>query len=144
MQTNSLSDTKDSPIQTKQLLQEPTRKTNTTQNLYSVKTLLALLHRKHLTQPQIVEQTGLVNSTVSRWLGALHSKPENLVYIASWKRTGSRGCYSAVWASGYCLEDAPKPLPLTASQYAKRWRKSVAREDRTIEVKPGVIKHVSK
>ncbi len=124
-------------------LQENKRNTNTTLTIYSIKTLLALLHRKHLTQPQIQKHTGLVNSTVSRWLGVLHSKPENLVYIVDWIRTGSRGNYSAVWAAGYCMEDKPKPAALSSSEYNKKWRKKKAKELEVINVKPGVTQYVS-
>lgn len=74
-----------------------------------------------MTQPEICEATGLTNSTVSRWLKFLHVRP-GLVYIAEWRRVGTRGNLSAVWSAGFWETDALKPKPMTMSQYNKRWR----------------------
>jgi len=89
-----------------------------------------------------MEATGLANSTVSRYIRILHAKP-NTVYIAEWRRTGSRGNWSAVWAWGYKEFDAPKPKPLENGEYQKRWRRNKLRKQLTQVTKTGV-KHVSK
>jgi len=117
-------------------------KTNTFLTLVSVKNLLRIINDKPMTQPEIIEATGLCNSTVSRWLRILHNKP-NLVYIESWRRVGSRGNWSAVWSSGFYLTDALKPPPLTNSQYNKRWRAKNAKEARISKPIEGVIRHVA-
>lgn len=100
-----------------------------------------LSFREH-SQYEIIEKTGLANSTVSKWLAKLHQGPDNLVYIHSWKRVGGRGNWTAMWAWGYKMLDAPKPKPLTSSQYNKRWRAKQAREGITIVTEQG-IKHVT-
>lgn len=122
------------------------RKTNTLQNVSALKILLNAIAQRARTQPEIMEITGLCNSTVSRWIRYLHvSTPEirNLVYVHEWKRTGERGNWSACWMLGYGMSDALKPKALSSGQYAKRWRDKKAREARTTVTDKG-IKHVLK
>jgi hypothetical protein len=118
-------------------------KTNTFLTLISVKHLLRAIKDKPMTQPEIIEATGLCNSTVSRWLRVLHTRP-NLVYIESWRRVGSRGNWSAVWSAGFYCQDALKPAPLTNAQYTKRWRTNNAKKARISTPSQGVIRHVIK
>jgi DNA-binding MarR family transcriptional regulator len=119
------------------------RKTNTYATLVGLKTLLTAIEKKPMTQPEIIELTGLQNSTVSRWLARLHIKPA-LVYIESYRRTGSRGQWAKVWSAGFNKEDAVKPEPLTSSQYNKRWRNKQIAKPIITNPKPGVIRHVAK
>lgn len=130
------------------LTEEPTPKTKrinkksqTAVNVIALKYIAVALSEKPRTQPEIMALSGLVNSTVSRYLKILHQKP-NLVYIAEWRRTGSRGNWSAVWAWGYKQFDAPKPKPLTSGEYNKRWRKKKLQESLLQQTETGVI-HVS-
>jgi hypothetical protein len=117
------------------------RKTNTTVTLIALKTLLVQLDKKPRTQPEIMEVTGLCNSTVSRWLRILHNVPK-IVYISGWKRTGTRGNYSAVWAAGYGMADTPKPKPLTNAEYLRNYRKKYGRAARiSTELESGIIRH---
>jgi hypothetical protein len=121
-----------------------TRKTNTLQNVAVLKVLLNAIAIRPRTQPEIIELTGLSNSTVSRWLRFLHVHTKgsrNLVYISEWKRTGERGNWSACWSLGYDMPDAIKPKPLTMSEYNKRWRKKQAKQP-TVTVTDKGIKHV--
>jgi hypothetical protein len=71
-----------------------------------------------------MEHTGLCNSTVSRWVRLLRNTngKNNLIYVYDYVRTGSRGNWAERFLLGYGMHDAPKPKPLTAAQYAKRWR----------------------
>lgn len=102
------------------------------------------MHTRPCTQQEIIKLTGLCNSTVSRWLGVLHATPNNLVYISGWTRKGTRGNYTARWSTGFCMQDVPKPKPLTQAQYAKNWRARKAREARIIvDQQTGVTTHVS-
>lgn len=96
------------------------RKTNTVQTLAALKHLLTALAQKPMTQPEIAEATGLVNSTVSRWLKVLHNKP-NLVYIERWQRRSDRGNWQAVWAFGYMQFDADRPQRMSDAEYRRRW-----------------------
>ena len=96
-----------------------------------------------MTQPEIMEVTGLQNSTVSRWLARLHTNPK-LVYIHSWRRTGSRGNWSKVWSAGFHCEDAIKPKPLGQGEYQKRWRRKKELESQLTSPKQGVIRHESR
>lgn len=102
------------------------RKTNTYAGLSAYKTMLTALHKRPMTKKEIIDATGLTDSTVCRWVNFLHNKP-NLVYIESWRRIGKRGNWAAVWAAGYMLTDTLKPKPLTVAQYSKRWRQKKAK-----------------
>ena len=122
------------------------RKTNSLQNVAALKILLNAIAFRARTQPEIMELTGLCNSTVSRWIRYLHvSTPEvrNLVYIHQWTRNGDRGNWAACWKMGYAMSDALKPKPLSSGQHSKRWREKKAREARTTVTDKG-IKHVLK
>lgn len=119
------------------------RQTNTYINLFSIKQLLIMLEAKPMTQLEIIEATGLCNSTVSRWLAQFYRKPR-LVYIHSYRRVGTRGCYSKVWSAGFHCEDAVKPKPLTSAQASKRWRIQQKRTERVSHPQPGVTRHVVK
>ena len=106
-------------------------KTNTLQNVSLLKVLLNCIALRARTQPEIIEITGLSNSTVSRWLRFLHvcsKDSKNIVYIEEWKRVGKRGNWSACWKLGYGMADTPKPKPLTSSQYNRLWREKNIRD----------------
>lgn len=122
------------------------RKTNTLQNVAALKVLLNAIAVMPKSQYEIKDITGLTNSTISRWLGHLHLRTpdqKNLVYISEWKRKSERGNWTAMWSLGYGLDDAPKPKPLTASQYAKRWREKKERQSAITLTTTGV-KHVAR
>lgn len=122
------------------------KKTTSFQNVTALKILLNSIALLPKTQSEIVEITGLANSTVSRWINFLHTSSKevkNLVYIADWRRTGERGCWAACWSLGYGMADKPKPKPMTMSQYNKRWRAKKARQSEITETSTGVI-HVSR
>jgi hypothetical protein len=95
-----------------------------------------------MTQREIMDTIGICNSTTSRWLHHLHKKP-SAVYISGWTREGVRGNYSAVWSAGYFMEDAPKPGPMTSSEYNARWRMKNKLRKAIDRSEPGVIKHVN-
>ena len=118
------------------------RKTNTYLTLISLKILLTTIEKKPMTQPEIMEITGLANSTVSRWLQKLHTRP-SLVYIHSYRRVGTRGNWSKVWAAGFHGTDAIKPKPMEAGQYQKRWRNKKLTKPIITIPEQGVIRHVS-
>jgi hypothetical protein len=117
------------------------RKTNTLQNAAILKLICTSLSKQALTQKELIEITGLANSTISRWLALFHRKP-NCVYIADWKRTSDRGQWAAMWAWGYLGFDKPKPKPLTMAQYNARWRTKVKSAARTKVTEKGLI-HVA-
>lgn len=122
------------------------KKTTSYQNVTALKILLNSIALLPKTQPEIVEITGLANSTVSRWINFLHTSTKevkNLVYIADWKRTGERGCWAACWSLGYGMADKPKPKPMTMSEYNKRWRAKKARQPEIFETEKG-FKHESR
>jgi hypothetical protein len=122
------------------------RKTNTLQNAAVLKVLLNSIALRPLTQPQIIEITGLANSTVSRWLRFFDSstkESKNLVYIADWKRRAERGNWQACWMLGYGMANVPKPKPMTSSEYHRRWKKKKSQESQITVTSTGV-KHVVK
>jgi len=118
------------------------RKTNTYLTLISLKILLTAIENKPMTQPEIMEVTGLANSTISRWLMKLHTRP-SLVYIHSYRRVGTRGNWSKVWSAGFHGTDAVKPKPLKAGEYQKRWRNKKLIKPIITQPEEGVIRHVS-
>ena len=118
------------------------KKTQTNFQLIAWKHLITLLATSPHTQTELIEKTGLQNSTISRWLGRLHTSP-NLVYISGWRRVGTRGKWSAEWSFGFLMTDVPAPPPKPSSLYNKLWRQKKAREARISQPQPGVIRHVS-
>lgn len=109
-------------------------------NATAMKELLLALHGRPVSKYELQDITGLTNTTVSRWISMLHRA--ELVYISDWSRVGTRGNWTALWSFGYKTSDAPKPKPLTQSQYAKRWRLKIAAKARTTTTE-GVIRHVA-
>lgn len=98
--------------------------TTTYQAVSVLKVLLNAIAYRPLSQYEIIEKTGLCNSTVSRWLRFLNASSKdtkNLVYIAEWKK-GKAGNPTALWMMGFDMPNAPRPKPLTAAQYCKNWR----------------------
>lgn len=77
-------------------------------------------------------------TTICRWIETYHRGPQNLVYISKWERSKTVGPYTAFFSFGYCMEDAPKPVPLSKKERNRRTRKV----HRTIVTKEGVT-HVS-
>jgi hypothetical protein len=102
------------------------------------KHLLGLLCKFHYSKRQLVELTGVRMTTICRWIETYHRGPNNLVYIAKWERSKTVGPYTAFFAFGYCLEDAPKPLPLT-----KKEKNLKARRPRRIERTEKGLIHVA-
>ena len=81
--------------------------------------MILLLHQSELSKTDIQDQLGIANNTVQRWLEVLHRR--RLVYIAGWRKA-PRGNPAALWAFGYECVDAPKPPPMTPTQYAQRYK----------------------
>lgn len=110
-------------------------------NAIAMKELILVLHKGPVSKYQMQELTGLGNTTVSRWIQMLHRA--ELAYVADWKRVGTRGNWTALWAFGYQRADAIKPKALTNAEYLKRYRARKAHESRTTTTKEGVIRHVA-
>ena len=106
----------------------------------AMKELILLLHKSPRTKYELQDLVGVCNTTVSRWMNMLHR--ESLVYIYSWERTGSRGCWTAKWRWGYMRQDALKPKALSSAEYNKRYRANAAAKAR-ITKEEGVIRHVA-
>ena len=119
------------------------RKTNTYLTLSTLKNLLITLEKTPMTQQEIIENIGICNSTVSRWIARLHQKP-GLIYIHSYRRIGTRGNWTKVWAAGYYGIDAVKPAPLGSGEYQKRWRRKKELGSQLSQPEQGVIRHVAR
>jgi len=114
---------------------------STNATVIAVKILLRALYIQPLTKAELHEVTGMTNTTISRWIKVLHTKP-GMVYISGYKRVGERGCWSALWSFGFGQIDALRPRALTMSEYNVRWRERKAREARILATPIGVI-HVA-
>lgn len=120
------------------------RKTNTLQNVAILKILLNAIALRPLSQYQIIELTGLSNSTVSRWLRYLNvstKESKNLVYIADWK-SGARGNPTALWMLGYEMPNKPRPKPKTSTEYSRAWQAKQLKKTFVNSTDKGLI-HVS-
>lgn len=116
--------------------------TKTVVNITAFKVLLAAMAVMPKSKKQLHEITGLTDTTISRWMRVLSSGKDRIVYIADWKRFSTRGDYTAMWAMGYGMADAPKPKALTMSEYNKRWRATQEKKATTIDKStPGVLIH---
>lgn len=102
------------------------------------KMTLTLLIEYHYSQKQLQELTGVGPTTIARWLSTFHQGPKNLIYISKYERSATVGPYTAFWAFGYMMPDAPKPPPLSRVEKNSRLR----RRRQTSSTETGVI-HVS-
>lgn len=99
--------------------------------------MIRLLHEGDVTRDQIMERLGITDSTASRWLSLLGANnpnmPGRLVYVSGWIRAGSRGNYARQWSYGFEMGDAPKPKPMTQTQYSQRYRAKMRGYDQLIK-----------
>jgi len=121
------------------------RGTKTIVNITAFKALMAAMAIRAHSKTELHEITGLTNTTISRWMAVLSTGKDRIVYVESWQRKGTRGCYTAMWRMGHGMPDAVKPKPLTQAQYAKRWRNKLLHEAAvtTTQTETGLI-HVSR
>ena len=111
------------------------------------KAMMSAMAVRPRSKTELQELTGLANSTISRWMAVLSNPNDKhrIVYIAEWKRFAERGNWTAMFMMEYGMPDAPKPKPLTMSEYNKRWRANQLKLASTsiITTSTGVI-HVRK
>ena len=100
--------------------------TKTVVNITAFKVLMAAMAVRARSKSELHEITGLTNTTISRWMRVLSTGKDRIIYVESWQRKGTRGCWTAMWKMGHGMPDAPRPKALTQSEYAKRWRKNLA------------------
>lgn len=136
---------KQGQIRQENRVESQAKSTKTTVNITAFKVLLASISQRARSKTEIQNLTGLTNTTVSRWMRVLSSGKDRIVYVESWSRVGQRGNWTAMWKMGWGMPDAPKPKPLTSSQYNKRWRVT-QKANAAIHVtkSEGVIRHVAK
>lgn len=79
---------------------------------------LVLEHRQ-MTAHQIASSTRISVRQAQRIIKFLRSRKK--LYIVSWRRIGTRGSPTPVYAIG-AAQDAPKPARLTATEYQRAWR----------------------
>lgn len=84
---------------------------------------------KALSQPrtsaEIYKVTGVMPSTVGRWLRIL--RDEKAIHVGDWRRTvGQHGPIIPIYKLGNC-PDVPKPERLSLSEYSKRYREKLAK-----------------
>lgn len=96
--------------------------TKTVVNITAFKAMMAAMAVRARSKTELHEITGLTNTTISRWMQVLSTGKDRIVYIESWQRKGTRGCWTAMWKMGHGMPDAVRPKALSSSQYNKRWR----------------------
>ena len=96
--------------------------TKTIVNITAFKAMMAAMAVRARSKTELHEITGLTNTTISRWMQVLSTGKDRIVYIESWQRKGTRGCWTAMWKMGHGMPDAVRPKALSSSQYNKRWR----------------------
>lgn len=121
------------------------KSTKTVINVTAFKIFMAAMAVSPKSRPQLMELTGLCNSTVSRWIKVLSTGKDRIVYLAEYRRIGPRGNYTECFAMGYGMPDAVKPKAKTSVDYNKLWRKKKQlAESVTITQTPTGVIHVRK
>jgi hypothetical protein len=115
-----------------------------TQRIFSVKTLLGILVKKPLSKKQAAEQLGIDQNATTRWINCLHAKPDNLIYISNWIKSGH--IWVAQYSFGPDMPDVPKPKPVDDRVRSRLYRRRVRGTDEVpVIIKPNeeTIRHVT-
>jgi transcription initiation factor IIE alpha subunit len=88
--------------------------------------LILVLHQGDWSREEILEQTGIADSTFRGWMRYLKSR--NLIYISEYRRTARTGAPRIIYSWNHYLEssDVKKPAPKTQSEYSKTYRRNKA------------------
>lgn len=77
-----------------------------------------------LSQLDLQERTGLSPANICKWVKTLSD--QHRIYIVSWKTDGCGGMNGGAFQARYLLgnePDAPKPIPMTAAETDRRYRR---------------------
>lgn len=83
--------------------------------------LVELMHGPS-THVDLVQSTGMVDSTVRLWVQAFRANPHRPVRVGAWDRYGNGGWKPVYELNPEGLPDAPKPPKLTDAQRQAKWR----------------------
>lgn len=84
--------------------------------------LLVLLSTKVLNRKQIIEQTGMAQTTWCRWYKMLTRPGKKLIYIADWRYSSNGKLPVAYYSAGFNREDELRPRKVTKSEANKHWK----------------------
>jgi len=94
-------------------------------NAHCYALMIKLLMDREISRSQIMEETGLHQVTVSRYVAQLHRV--GVIYISSWQRDVRGKCWVPFYAMNLDgMKDAKRPKKMTVAERSARYRQKQA------------------
>ena len=113
----------DSTTVMKQLKPGPTKRkfTKESANAIAFAELVWQLHQGEYTREELIELTGIADSTLRKWMKYLRNPKRRMVYICERRRTSKTGACKLVYAWGPGEKDIPV-IRKTDAEYSRTYR----------------------